>query len=144
MPVQFSPAVGWHLRKGGVHACPGVRAARCSQVISLASTTLWRDCVECLPHRTVAAMPGSGLAIQVTVAIEHPVRAVRTFTWPPQVSRAQVHAGFEGLPSRIGVYQGSSLFGKREVRLFVWFGRGRPTVRQLHRANTELRRARLG
>jgi hypothetical protein len=110
----------------------------------LASTTRWRDCVECLPHRTLAAMTGAGIAIQVTVAIEHPVSAVRTFAWPPRVSRAEVHAGFEGLPGRIGVYQASSLVHEREVSLFVWFGRSKPTARQLRRANTELRHARLG
>jgi hypothetical protein len=114
------------------------------QVTSLASTTRWRDCVECLPHKTLAAMPKSGIAIQVTVAVEHPARAVRTFAWPPQVKRAQVRAGLEGLPGRIGAYQASSLVGEREVSLFVWFGRGTPTVSQLHRANTELRHARLG
>lgn len=89
-------------------------------------------------------MPGNGIAIQITVAIEHPLRAVRTFAWPPQVSRADVRAGFEGLPGRIGVYQASTLVGKWEVSLFVWFGRSRPTVRQLRRANTELRHGRLG
>jgi hypothetical protein len=89
-------------------------------------------------------MPRNGIAIQITVVIEHPVRAVHTFAWPPQVNGAQVSAGFEGLPARIGLYQASSLIGKREVSLFVWFGRSRPTVRQLSRANTELRHARLG
>jgi hypothetical protein len=143
VPVQF-PANGWDVRRNRVHACPGVLASRCSQVTSLASTTRWRDCVECLPHKTFAAMPRSGIAIQITVAVEHPVRAVHTFSWPPQVKRAQVQAGFEGLPSRIGVYQAASLIRKREVSLFVWFGRSRPTVSQVSRANAELRHARLG
>jgi hypothetical protein len=143
VPVQF-PANGWDVRRNRVHACPGVLASRCSQVTSLASTTRWRDCVECLPHKTFAAMPRSGIAIQITVAVEHPVRAVHTFAWPPQVKRAQVQAGFEGLPSRIGVYQAASLIRKREVSLFVWFGRSRPTVSQVSKANTELRHARLG
>jgi hypothetical protein len=143
VPVQF-PANGWDVRRNRVHACPGVLASRCSQVTSLASTTGWRDCVECLPHKTLAAMPRSGIAIQITVAVEHPVRAVHTFDWPPQVKRVQVQAGFEGLPSRIGVYQAASLIKKREVSLFVWFGRSRPTIRQVSRANAELRHARLG
>jgi len=143
VPVQF-PANGWDVRRNGVHACPGVLASRCLQVTSLASTARWRDCVECLPHKTLAAMSRSGIAIQITVAVEHPVRAVHTFAWPPQVKRAQVQAGFEGLPSRIGVYQAASLVKKREVSLFVWFGRSRPTVSQVRRANAELRRARLG
>jgi len=89
-------------------------------------------------------MPRSGIAIQITVAVEHPERAVHTFAWPPQVKRAQVQAGFEGLPSRIGAYQAASLVSRREVSLFVWFGRSRPTVSQVSRANAELRHARLG
>ena len=144
VPVHFTPANGWHLRKGKVHACPGVPASRCSEVRSLASTTRWRDCVECLPHRTVAAMRGDGIAIQISVAIERPVRVARTFAWPPRVSGPSVHAGFEGLPGRIGVYQGSTLVGKRELSVFVFFGRSRPTARQLHSANAELRRSHFG
>ncbi|MHB8469016.1 MAG: hypothetical protein ACYDCH_04570 [Gaiellaceae bacterium] len=89
-------------------------------------------------------MATEGVTIQITVAIEHPVRIVRSFAWPPQINRTEVHAGFEGLPSRIGVYQASTLVGAREVSVFVCFGRGRPTVSQLKRANIELRHARLG
>jgi hypothetical protein len=89
-------------------------------------------------------MPAEGIAIQITLAIEHPVRLARSFAWPPQVNRAEVHAGFEGLPGRIGVYQASTVVGPREVSLFVWFGRGRPTVGQINRANIELRHTRLG
>ena len=89
-------------------------------------------------------MPRKGIANQITVAIERPQRVARTFAWPPQVDATEVQPGFEGLPSRIGVYQASSRIGTREVFVFVFFGRGRPTVRQLSEANSELRRARLG
>src|SRR5947208_1486437 len=68
-PVAFARAAGWHVHTGRVHACPGVSASRCSQVTSVASTAPWRDCVECLPHKTFAAMPASGVAIQITVAV---------------------------------------------------------------------------
>jgi hypothetical protein len=142
-PVRFAPAPGWHVRHGTVHACVGVSAARCSQVTSSAATTRWRDCLECLPHRTLAAMPADGIAIQVSVAIEHPARVKPAFAWPPQIRRGDVNAGFEGLPGRIGVYQGSTRVDEREVFVFVFFGRGKPTARQLDRANTELRHARL-
>jgi hypothetical protein len=121
----------------------GVSAGRCSQVTSTASTTRWRDCLECLPHRTLAAMPTDGIAIQVAVSIERPARARRTFTWPPQIGRDEVYAGFEGLPGRTGVYQGSTRVGERQVFVFVFFGRCTPTARQLDRANDELRHARL-
>jgi hypothetical protein len=88
-------------------------------------------------------MPAAGIAIQITVSIERPARVRRTFTWPPQIRRTDVNGGFEGLPGRIGVYQGSTRVGEREVFVFVFFGRGEPTARQLDRANGELRLARL-
>jgi hypothetical protein len=45
---------------------------------------------------------------------------------------------------RIGVYQGATLIGRREVSVFITFGRSVPTNQQLRRANAELRRARFG
>ena len=143
-PVRFAPAAGWHVREGAVHACPGVPASRCSQVASVASTTRWRDCLDCLPHRTVAALAAGGIAVKITLAIERPLRVGRTFAWPPRIRKAEVHAGFEGLPGRIAVYQRSTRVGEREVFVFAFFGRGKPTTGQLDRANAELRRARLG
>lgn len=61
----------------------------------------------------------------------------------PQIRRDEVHAVFEGLPGRIGVYQGSTRVGGRQIFVFVFFGRGTPTARQLGRATTELSHARL-
>lgn len=143
-PVQFAPAVGWHLRTGTVHSCPGVVASRCSQVTSTASTTRYRDCLDCLPHRTVAAMRANDIAIQITVALEHPMRVERTCAWPPRVTTRRVLVPFEGLPRRIGVYQCQSPVRRREVFIFIVFGRAIPTTRQLNLVNAELRRARLG
>ena len=143
-PARFVPAAGWHLRQGVVHACVGVSASRCSQAASTASTTRWRDCIDCLPHRTVAAMRANDIAIRITIVVERPLRLRRTFAWPPRVRRRSVYAPFEGLPGRIGVYQGNTRIGGREVFVFIVFGRAVPTNRQLNRANAELRRARLG
>ena len=84
------------------------------------------------------------IAIKLGVARERPVRAKRTFAWPPRITRREVVGHFEGLPARIGVYQGATLIGRREVSVFVVFGRAAPTNRQLRRANAELRRARFG
>jgi hypothetical protein len=88
-------------------------------------------------------MSSGGIGIQITRAVEHPIRARRTFAWPPHITRRNVHAGFEGLPARIGVYQGQTRVGTREVFVFVVFGRAVPTRRQLNRANTELQKARV-
>lgn len=141
-PADFVPAAGWHTRTGKVHACPGVPASRCVQVFSVASTTPWRDCLACLPHQTAAAMSRDDIAIQIDVARES-AKLRPTFTWPPLITRPQVVAGFEGLPSRISTYQGHGRVGKREVSVFVLFGRPHPTGRQLRRANAELRRVRF-
>ena len=131
------------MREGRAHACPGVPASRCSQATSVASTIRFRDCLECLPHRTAAVLRAADIAIKVGVAVEHPIRTKRTFAWPPRVTRRTVIAGFEGLPRKIGVYQGATRFGHREVSVFIVFGRAAPTNRQLERANAELRRVRF-
>lgn len=89
-------------------------------------------------------MHANDIAIQITIAVERPFRVLRTFAWPPHVNRRSVRAPFEGLPGRIGVYQGQTRVGTREVFVFIAFGRPVPTVRQLNRANAELRRASLG
>ena len=141
-PMKFVPASGWHVRTGRAHACPGVPASRCSQVTSLASTIHWRDCVECLPHKTVAAMAPGDIGIQINVARERSPQAAPS--WPPHVTRQKVVAPFEGLPGRIGTFQGRARVGKREVSVFIVFGRARPTERQIRRANAELRRVRFG
>jgi hypothetical protein len=142
-PARFAPAAGWQVRVGRPHACVGFSASRCSQVTTVASTTHFRDCLECLPHRTVAAMRAHDIAIKLTVTIERPLRMKPTFAWPPRPVRRAV-AGLEGLPARIGVYQGSTVVGSRELFVLIVFGQAVPTDRQLKRANAELRRSRIG
>jgi hypothetical protein len=141
--VLFAAAPGWHVGAGPVRACPGVPAARCSQVASWASTVPWLDCADCLPHRTVAALPPDGVAIQVHLARERPLVARRAIAWPPRIRASDVHAGLEGIPSRYGVYQLSARTGRYDFYVFVFFGRSRPTARQLAAANAELRRSTL-
>jgi hypothetical protein len=89
-------------------------------------------------------MSSGDIGIQITLALEHPIRVGHTSTWPARVRRRDVRAGFEGLPGRFGVYQGQTLVGTREVFVFIVFGRAVPTRRQLRRANAELQRAHLG
>ena len=84
------------------------------------------------------------IAIQISLVREHPrSRVGQTCHWPVRVSRRQVEAPFEGLPTRIGVYQCQIATGKPEIFVFVVFGRATPTARQLDRVNAELHRARL-
>jgi hypothetical protein len=142
-PVRFAATPGWYLGVGSPHACPGVPAARCSRVTTWASTIKWRDCADCLPRKTVAALPANGVAIQVSLIREHPVVAKEVVAWPPQVRATDLVSPFEGLPPRIGVYRRFARVGSYEVYVLVLFGRNRPGAAQIARANTQLRTAKL-
>ena len=135
----FAATGGWHVGAGQVRACQGVPASRCIQVSSWAATVRWRDCANCLPHKTIAGLPPEGIALQMTLAIEHPLFAKRRVEWPPTIRAADIMAGFEGVSNRYGVYQSPAFrIGQREVFLWAFFGRGHPTAGQLARANAEL------
>jgi hypothetical protein len=142
-PIRFAPRAGWYVGAGTAHACPGVSADRCSRVSSWASTVRWRDCADCLPHRTVAALPRGGVAIQLSLVREIPLVAKETLTWPPRVRAADLVSPFEGLPARIGVYQRFVQVRRYEVHVLVLFGRSRPSAAQIAAANAQLKTARL-
>ena len=142
-PIQFAAKPGWFVGVGNAHACPGVSATKCTRVTSWASTVRWRDCVDCLPHNTVDALPAGGVAIQVSLIRENPVAAKETLVWPPRVRAADLVSPFEGLPSRIGVYRKYARAGSYEVYVLVLFGRSHPTAAQLALANAELRASKL-
>jgi hypothetical protein len=142
-PVQFAAKSGWYVGVGKVHPCPGVSATTCTRVTSWAATVRWRDCVDCLPHKTVAALPAGGVAIQLSLIRESAAVAKVTLAWPPRIRAADLVSPFEGLASRIGVYQRFARVGSYEVYMLVLFGRNRPDARQLAFANTELRTAKL-
>jgi hypothetical protein len=141
-PAHFQQRPGWHVGAGKAHACPGVPASRCTQVTSWAATVAWRDCGECLPHKTLARLPRDGVAMQLTLAREQPRSWERPLRWPPRL-RAEEASNFEGLPTRIGTIQRAGRLHGLHVSLMVFFGRPRPTPRQLARAEAELASARL-
>jgi hypothetical protein len=142
-PVKFAPKPGWFVGVGKAHACPGVSATSCSRVTSWAATVRWRDCAECLPHKTVAALPPTGVAIQVSLIRESPATAKEALVWPPTLRAADLVSPFEGLPARIGTYQRFARVGQNELYVLVLFGRSRPDARQLALANAQLRSAKL-
>ena len=142
VPAHLPPRPGWYTGQTHVHACPGVTPERCVQATTRAATIRWRDCAECLPHRTTDALPPGGIALQIGVAREDPVRLPRG-AWPPRIRARDVHAPFEGLARRIGVYQYAARVGSVEVMVMAFFGRASPSARQLRAVNAELRAARL-
>jgi len=143
VPVTFPARPGWYTGRAPAHACPGVSVRRCVQAESWASTTPFRDCAGCFPHRTLARLPRDGVVIQLTLAVEHPTVLRRALRRPLTIRASEVSGPFEGAPARIGVFQTSGRIGRYELLAIVFFGRLRPTTRQLAAANAELRAAHL-
>jgi hypothetical protein len=142
-PAQFAPRPGWHVGHDRVRACPGTPSSRCVQVESWAPTTRWRDCGNCVPpHRTLAALPRDGIAIHLTLSREGGTMLKRLF-WPPRLRPRDVVGPIEGGPERIGFVGRFGRVGHSDAYLYVFFGRRRPTLAQVARANAELRSARL-
>ena len=140
----FAALGGWHVGAGHVHACPGMPASRCVQVSSWAATVPWRDCGECLPQKTIDALPPDGIAVEVVLSVERPLTAQRTIAWPPRITAARL-SGIEGIPNKVGVYQlFTRVAGGKEAYVWAFFGRGRPTRSQIARANAELATVRFG
>jgi hypothetical protein len=140
-PVHFPSPAGWYAGAGVVRACPGVSAQRCRFAPSWAGTVVLLDCVNCLPHRTVAKLPADGVVIQASISLERP-RRLNGPAWPPRIDPRAV-TNFEGLPPRIGVFQATARDGPFDVLVMVFFGRPHPSPRQVASAQAELSGARL-
>jgi hypothetical protein len=142
-PPHFRAAPGWHVGSTRAHSCVGVSRSRCVSAEACASTVRYRDCPNCTPpHKTLAALPPSGIVIQLSNGRDWPAYG-RRGSWPPRLRASQAVGPFEGEPARFSVIQ--LMVRSRdgvEHFLFVWFGRAHPTRRQLARANAELRTAR--
>jgi hypothetical protein len=141
--ARFARRQGWHVGASRDHACVGTPRGQCEQATSWASTVRWRDCADCIPpHRTLAALARSGIAIALMQGRETKQVPRRTFTWPTRIGA--VVGPIEGDPTgRIGMF---AQFGRRhgiDLSLWVFFGRRHPSRTQLARANAELRTASL-
>jgi hypothetical protein len=126
-PPHFHAGHGWHV---------GARGSW-----GWASTTPYRDCSDCIPpHRTLAHLPPGGILIQLgNFPAEHPPQASRG-RWPPRIRRKDlIGGGGDGIPRHVGYAEWFIRRDGVENYLWVWFGRVRPTRRQLARANAELR-----
>jgi hypothetical protein len=127
-PPHFHAGNGWQV---GSHGSSG-----------WASTSRYSDCANCIPpHRTLAHLPPGGIVIQLTNGRERHPHA-RVGRWPVVIRREDLHrGGAEGIPRRVAYAQWFIRRRGIEHYLWVWFGRRRPTPRQLARANAELRTA---
>ncbi len=140
-PARFPVRAGWQVGAGHVHACPGTALDNCAQAGSWATTGTWRDCVECLPQRTVAKLPSDGIAITLVVG-RGPRAPKRALQWPPRLRPGEAQS-LKGLPSDIGVIKRAGVRHGFTTYLFVFFGRPRPTAAQVAHADAELARVEL-
>jgi hypothetical protein len=137
----FASTPGWHVGHGSVQAC-GEVPADCKEAASWASTVPYRDCGNCIPHRTLTVLPPAGIVIELNASVTRSTPSwMRRVRWPLRVRPSDVN-GLEGVPARIGVVQRYVLIGRVQLSLFVYFGRVHPTASQLARANAELARCR--
>ena len=125
MSVLFAVLLGWFTGPGW------------------AATVPLRDCGNCIPHRTLAHLPPDGILIQLHAYPEERQFRPPRAAWPLRIRLREVSAGFEGVPARYGVVQRAALVGRREVFLWVWFGRALPSAAQVRRANAMLARAHI-
>ncbi|HET7759460.1 MAG TPA: hypothetical protein VFK62_06015 [Gaiellaceae bacterium] len=140
-PARFPARAGWNVGAGHVHACTDMARDRCAQAGSWATTGDWRDCTECLPQRTAAALPADGIAMTLVVG-RGPNAPKQKLRWPPTLQPGDAKR-LEGLPARTGVIQRAGLVHGFTTYVFVFFGRPRPTSAQLARARAELARVEL-
>jgi hypothetical protein len=134
-PVHFRASGGWYA--SAVCGRPDCRFA-----LSRAATVRWRDCWNCIPpHRTVAALRPDGIAIELELTRPfHP--AWGRLRWPPRITRKRI-VWLEGVPMRFGGFIATGRLRGLDVTVWIYFGRRQPTVRQMARAEHELRTARL-
>lgn len=134
-PVHFRAGGGWHV--SAVCGRPNCRFA-----LSRAATVRWRDCWNCLPpHSTIATLPPDGIAIGVELTRPfHP--AWGRLRWPPTITRNRI-VWIEGVPMRFRGFIATGRLRGLDATVWIYFGRRRPTLRQMARAEDELRTARL-
>jgi hypothetical protein len=138
-PARFPARRDWHVGTGGRSA---VRAEG-EQTTSWAATVPWRDGPNQLPpHRTLARLPRDGIAIFVALFRDN--RRPRQRPWNSlRIDGRRTSGGFEGLPSRFGLYRADVPRGRYVVDLWVFFGTLHPSAATVERAQAELDAVRL-
>jgi hypothetical protein len=139
-PATFGPVDGWHTgTSGSTDARPDGQ-----QTFTWASTVPYRDePFQFAPHKTLAALPPDGIAIDVQLF--GPDDRAAGVVPPFRVGQAEEPGSFEGVDSRDPLYaiRGRASGQKYDVEISVFFGRPHPTADQIAAANAELARLRL-
>jgi len=135
-PPARLPAAGWHVGSARVSSCAG-----CVQTESWASTVAYRDPANQLPpHRTMAALPRTGVIVHVTRSWEPSPPAWVHLPHPLRITPHAVTASFEGNTTggRASRWNGATWRAGSYVSVWVIFGRSSPTAAQLRTAQAEL------
>jgi hypothetical protein len=138
-PARFRWARGWHVGTGG-------RARVRPQGVattSWAATVPYRDPpFHVPPHRTLRALPRDGIAI--LLGLVHDSRGVGYERWNTlRIDRRRIEAGFEGVPSRFGLYRAVVPRRAYALDLWVFFGSAHPSRGVVARAQAEFDAVRL-
>jgi hypothetical protein len=143
IPAQLPNLPGWHV---GSARLADAGCARCVQTESWASTVPYRDAPNQLPPwKTLAALRRAGLIVHVTRAWQPAESAWAVRRHPLHISRAEIHANFEGntSPDRVSLWNASTWRNGSYVTVWVFFGSPRPGLELIARAQKEIDRVKL-
>jgi hypothetical protein len=131
MVPGFLPSPGWH-----------VRVSRASAPSAIAATIPIRDpSGQFPPHRTLAALPSTGVVVHVTNYGARPVTAQRRL--PLSLSGVRLQHRFEGVPAKYAFQRIRARVSGSSIDVIVFYGNPRPTAAEQARANAEVRRLTL-
>jgi len=133
--LAFAPAPSWHARSA--------RARDPSPPCALAATVPLREAPCAFPHRTVAALPPTGIAIWAVDYGDSPNAAFRARRLPLRLAGTPLQHNFEGLACNCGFQQILARVRGHSLWVFVVYNRMRPLPAQEARAATEVARLAL-
>jgi hypothetical protein len=140
-PARFPRRPGWHVGTSGA----GAIGPSGAQTGSWTSTVRYRDPPFQLPPvRTISRLPRNGALIWLGVWADsrHPPPTMSRHN-SLRIVRGAIERGFEGVPSRFGLYRALVPRRRYVLDLWVFFGRARPSRAAVRRAQAQLDAVRL-
>jgi hypothetical protein len=136
-PALMPSAGGWRVATARV---PSVGCTRCVQTFSRASTVRYRDAPNDFPQKTMATLGPNDVIEQVTRSWEPSPPAWEHERHPLRISRASIHANFEGNTThgRVSIWAATTWRDGSLVSVYVFFGAPKPAPAVVARAQREL------
>ena len=119
---SFAPAPGWYAVTAGAHPP--------SPPCAMVATVRIREPACAFPHRTVAALPRSGILVWALSYGSSPNLHYEPMQLPLRLAGTPLQHCFEGLDCRYGFQQILARVRARALWVFVVYGRTRPASAQ--------------